>query len=171
MTAATCVRCSGAGSIEYDRGDDCLAAVVTCSTCAGQGFTIAPRDAALDAKMLSELRQWRTDGANTFGGYHSITDEELDMLLAIADERDELKAAIEEEFGAPLPAVVPLPAKITAPMPAVEISIEPDEPDDAVPEIDVCRWCGERIVSKYGERKIWAHQNFTIRGHAAGPLA
>lgn len=43
MSATRCPRCLGIGSIEYDRGDDCIPAVDICSSCAGTGVIIAPR--------------------------------------------------------------------------------------------------------------------------------
>lgn len=49
-----------------------------------------PRDPALDAKMLSELRGTHRMMKHYDDHFAKISDEELDLLLAIADERDSL---------------------------------------------------------------------------------
>lgn len=95
MSPTFCDRCQGNGEIEYDRGDDCAPKIVSCPSCAGSGRVIAPRDPRLDARMLADLRAWRFNpprvgphGANALLGM-----DELDLLLAVADERDALKRA------------------------------------------------------------------------------
>lgn len=45
----------------------------------------------LDARMLAELREWRS--RYPVAQLHAVTADELDMLLRAAAERDALKAA------------------------------------------------------------------------------
>lgn len=55
------------------------------------------RDPELDAKMLAELRDYRKATRATHPFYR-VTDQELDLLLAIADERDALRETVEAEW-------------------------------------------------------------------------
>lgn len=85
-----------------------------------------PRRAAdTDAAMLADLREWwkRQDLRDFDHKDVRLTREEFVLLLAVADERDDLESECEEETA---PAFPPLSAKITQPMPPVDIAIEPD---------------------------------------------
>lgn len=52
-------------------------------------------DPELDARMLADIRRMRARGDGLFVGDDVIVDEEIDLLLAIADERDEIKRDLE----------------------------------------------------------------------------
>lgn len=60
-------------------------------------------DAELDAKMLRELRDYAGGMTRIGSRSRSLTPEELDLLLRIADERDALRRAFCEEPEAPNP--------------------------------------------------------------------
>lgn len=153
MSATKCETCNGSGMVAIGPWGS-RPQRKACDACFGVGFTIAPRDARLDARMLGDLREWRRRlGVVPERPTFSITVEELDMLLSIADERDELL----RELGADTRLEPePLPAKITRPMPIVEISIEPDDEPKSWP----CLTCGEMLrvnpLARLGE---WRYEH------------
>lgn len=92
MKLATCTSCDGVGEIKYEGGDDTNPTVKDCARCAGQGVVINPRNARLETQMLTELRDWRRlSSRNLRKRSLTITIEELDMLLAVADDLDALR--------------------------------------------------------------------------------
>lgn len=91
-----------------------------------------PTAAELDASMLEDIRQWhaRQDPANLAAHGARLTAEELALFLRIADERDDLKSALDDEddaedLAAAIGRAAELPAAVTAPVTEIiAISIE-----------------------------------------------
>lgn len=129
MSAETCPTCSGVGHVTMaTRG--AMFALVTCSGCAGIGQRITPRDPEHDARMLDDLRAWRSGIDGGRRASLRIMAVELDMLLAIVDERDALKAERDN---------------VTRPMSPVEISTEPDvEEREECQHVATCTLGGAR---------------------------
>lgn len=64
----------------------------------------SPVTPELDARMLADLRAWRTRLRHLC--QLTLTIDELDMLLRVAAERDALKAAACAEWEAEIPAEI-----------------------------------------------------------------
>jgi hypothetical protein len=114
---------------------------------------LIPTPAETEAAMLEDLREWRRrqDDRNLEAHGAKLEREELDLLLAIADERDALLSQREEEFGdVEAPPYPPLSAKVTQPMPFVDVRAYPEEAEitprlSAEERRRTCRFCGTEI--------------------------
>lgn len=162
---------------------------------AGEMSDGSPVTPQYDARMLAEIREWRSRLAPTSleGNRWSarLTIDELDMLLRVAAERDALKAAACAEWEADIPAEVRERAgsthdlgreeRETPPRPAGSTALgiayaepmhEPEEPDAPSYQWRATgtTWGGDRMGAEAAMRHyVRMHGGRLERRVAAGP--
>lgn len=128
----------------------------------------APVSPELDARLLADLREWRSrlHPTNLDGNRWSarLTIDELDALLRIADERDALRAASVAEWEADIPREVRERAAESPYPPAMRAAAS----SSLVP---TCAECGAGIIADMHSTSGWRHIVRPIRLHAAKPTA
>jgi hypothetical protein len=121
---------------------------------------LIPTPAEHEAAMLEDLREWRRrqDDRNLEAHGAKLEREELDLLLAIADERDDLRGECEEDAEPPYP---PLSAKVTQPMPFVDVRAYPEEAEINHPD---CIPSHERTMLSIQKREAeWRELHDALR--------
>ena len=136
---------------------------------AGEMSDGTPVSPELDARMLADLREFRTRLVPTSleGNRWSarLTIDELDMLLRVAAERDALRRELvdmPDDHFAPVPVrSVPFTAEIPA-----EIRERAGEPAMRTP--GVCSRCGERLYYSVPSH-AWVHSGAVPKGCVPRP--